>query len=350
MRPRLQSDIDRQHGAFTRVQALAAGYTDREIKANTRPAGPWRLIHSGVYVTEDHLDELEASQRWQLRDRAALIQARRPAVLSHGSAARLLGLRTLRVEVPGTHLTHRGGRGTRKSGTVTRHRDLLPLCTEWHDGLPATSHARTALDLGRLHGYTHALVAIDGALNSGVPRVDFEVELARMHTHPHIARARSALDASDAGSESALETLARDFLIELDLGVVETQFGVRLMDGRVVWCDIRIGCHIFECHGFIKMLPPEEGGVARDSAPNVLRDQRARETALRAVGLGVSTIVWEDLFGHGRQIARARLRREYAVTATRFGETLPEHLRRFADAHPRPLGTLWRPSDLDRAA
>ncbi|WP_162799326.1 hypothetical protein [Nocardioides sp. 616] len=335
MRPSLRALACSQAGLVTRSQALAVGYTEREIRALIRPGGPWVVVRHGIYVERSHLSTREPRDRWLLRDRAARMQARRPGILSHDSAARALGIRMLDVDHPGSHLLYLGPRGSRTNSGVTRHRDLLPQCIELVDDLVTTSYARTALDIGRLHGFTHGLVAVDSVRNMGVPLRDLEAELARMTHHPHIARARAAVGASDPGSESVLETLARELVQELDVGEVETQFAVGLAGGRTVWCDLRVGCHIFESDGFVKLVGMEAGGVATEPADRVLWKQQQRQTEICAEGLGMSRIVWADLHGPARDRARDRLRKEYAVTATRFGQELPEHLRRYADRHPR---------------
>ncbi|MBC2931738.1 hypothetical protein [Nocardioides sp. zg-1228] len=342
MRDSLRARARRQDGLFTRQQALRAGYTRREIDAAVRPNGPWIAVRTGVYCERLLVEDADQRLRWMFKDRAALLVARRQAVLSHDSAARFLEIDTLAPPIPATHLTHTGARGNRTNSGIVRHRDLLPLCVEVVDGLLVTSYARTAIDIGRLHGFLPGLVAVDAVRGKGVPLADLAAELARMGNHPHIARARAAVAASDAGAESVLETLGRQLVRELEIGEVETQFAVGLADGRVVWCDIRVGRHIFECHGMLKLVPVERGGVATQPAEQVLWKERARQVAISAEGLGVSSIVWADCLGQARDRALARLRREYAVTEARFGRELPPHLRRFADDHPRRRdGALW---------
>jgi hypothetical protein len=350
MRPVLQAIADRQGGLFSPKQALDAGYTLREVKAHTRLGGPWVSVRTGVYAARSMTDPLDAEQRRLLADRAALLTTERPAVLSHDSAARVLKIPTLDVDVPRSHLTLRGQGGGRTSGGVTRHRDLLPLCVERRGDLVATSYARTALDIGRLHGFRHGVVAVDAVRQLGVPLSDLEAELDRMRNHPFIARAQAAVAASDAGAESVLETLGRELVVELGIGDVETQFAVRIEGGRIVWCDIRVGCHLFECEGFVKVVGVDRGGVATEPPAKVLFKQRKRQTAVCSEGLGLSPIYWSDLFGQARERAKERLRREYAVTEQRFGRVLPPHLREFADRHPRRRRRqLWLPDDLDAA-
>lgn len=350
MRPQLAAVASIQGGVFTRAQAMSAGYTEREIKALTRPDGSWVVIRTGHYCERALVESLEADRRWLLKDRAALLMSKRPAVMSHDSAARLLEIPTLDPVSPGTHLTLYGPNGSRTNGGVTRHRDLSWLCVENVDGLVATSYARTAIDLGRWHGYRHGLVAVDSVRQMGVPLSDLDAELARMAHHPHIARARAAVRDSDAGAESVLETLGRELVLSLGIGEVETQFAVGLAGDRAVWVDIRVGCHLFECHGMTKLVPVSDGGVATESAARVLWKQQKRQTEICAQGFGMSTIVWADCFGPARERARHRLLKEYAVTESRFGRELPPHLRRFADANPRRRKQrLWTP-DLGRAA
>jgi hypothetical protein len=344
MRSALVAVASAQGGIFSRRQALQAGYTEREIKALTRPEGVWAVVRHGVYCQRIELEELGVRDRWIMKDRAAAFATRRPAFWSHDSAARLLGIDTLDPPNHASHLTIKGPTGSRTTGDLVRHRDLLPLCVERVDDHVATSYARTAVDIARWHGYRHGLVAVDAVRRLGVPLTDLESELSRMARHPHISRACAAVRDSDAGAESVLETLGRELVASLGLGEVETQFSLRLADGRVVWCDIRVGRHIFECHGFIKLVPVDRGGVATEPAERVLWKQQARETAIGAEGFGVSRIVWGDCFGSGREQALIRLRKEYAVTEARFGRELPAHLRRFADSHPRrPAPRLWTP-------
>lgn len=351
MRPDLSRLTLAQGGLFTRAQAMAAGYSNREIIARTGPGGPWVAVQRGYYAERDWVDSLATRDRWIVRDRAALMRSQRPAVLSHDSAARILEIATLDPPVPASHLTHPGAGSSTTRGGVMHHHEQLPLCVEDVDGLMTTSYARTALDIGRQHGFDHGLVAIDSVRHKGVSKADLLSEHARMEHHPNIARAKSALDRSTDLAESPLETLGRMLVEELGIGEVEAQFAVRIAGGRIVWCDLRVGCHIFECQGRIKILPPEEGGVAQTSATDVLWNQKKRQTAICAEGLGMSEIIWDDVFGAGRKRARQRLLKEYAVTESRFGRELPDHLRRFADAHPRQRpNRLWLPQALADAA
>jgi hypothetical protein len=65
----------------------------------------------------------------------------------------------------------------------------------------------------------------------------------------------------------------------------------------------------------------------------VVWEERQRERDICALGLGMSRLVWSDLFGAARLRAQQRLLAEYAVTVARFGTRLPGHLAAFSRRH-----------------
>ena len=173
-------------------------------------------------------------------------------------------------------------------------------------GSPSTWAGSTASRAG--------VVACDGALRRGVTRAELEEQLEGMWCWPGITgRARRSCTPIRVPSPSG-SPCARILLDELGLGPVETQFAVRLPTGTV-WCDMRIGCHVFEFDGRVKYRRPEEGGVADRPADEVVWDEKKRERLICAEGLGVSRIIWEDLWGAARERAKARLPAEYRLTA-----------------------------------
>lgn len=196
-------------------------------------------------------------------------------------------------------------------------------------GMRVTGLARTAVDLAREHGYLCGTVACDAALERGLDIADLEAELIPMWCWPRVTRARAAVALARLGAETPGETLTRLLLVELDIGDPETQFPVRLGKG-VAWTDLRVGCHTFEFDGRVKYLRAEQGGVAEKPVEEVVWDERARERLVCAEGLGMSRVVWDDLFGSARERTKARLRSEYEQTVARLGARLPDHLARSA--------------------
>jgi len=144
-----------------------------------------------------------------------------------------------------------------------------------------------------------------------------------MKNWPNVTVVRAARHLADPGAESVGETLARLLVTELGLGRPETQFG--LTDGtRTVWCDLRIGRQLFEFDGKLKYLPPQEGGVATRDPGEVLWSEKQRQDWVCGFKLGMSRIVWDDLWGDRRRLALARLARECADTAARFGKSIDD--------------------------
>ena len=164
----------------------------------------------------------------------------------------------------------------------------------------------------------------------GVSRSALEAAVEPMTFWPYSRRARAAVAFADPGAESVLETLGRELVTALGVGEVETQFPLALEDGRVVWGDIRVGCHIFEAHGKVKYLSVAQGGLADQDATEVVWAEKKRERLMHRQGLGTSPIVFADYWNPDRKQVLKRMREEYDDTVARFGEALPEHLARNA--------------------
>ena len=128
----------RQHGAVTRGQLVALGFTNDSID-NGLASGRLHPLHRGVYAVGH--PSLTTRGHWM----AAVLTIGRGALLSHRSAAALLGLRPdtrphADVTVSG------GGHLHRRAVTLHRARDLRSQDRAVKDGIPVTSLARTLLD------------------------------------------------------------------------------------------------------------------------------------------------------------------------------------------------------------
>lgn len=265
-------------------------------------------------------------QKMSLKDQAAHLTMTRPHLMSHDSAARILGLPMLHPPGPLVHVTRFGVGGSRTQDGVKHHLTRLGLLgTTNRDSMRATSVARTALDLGREHGFVAGTVAIDAARQRGIEVADLESELIPMWCWPGITDARAALENSDPDAQSIGETLLRLFLCELGLGDVETQFPVQV-GSTVFWCDLRVGRQLYEFDGKLKYLRPNVGGVAEKDPAEVVWEEKRRQDAICAQQLGMSRVVWDELFGTQRSRLGVRLRAEHAGTTELFGDRLPDAL------------------------
>ena len=127
------------------------------------------------------------------------------------------------------HVTRPGVTGSRTENGVKHHlagydeRDLAVVGGLRDDGL-----ARTAVDIGREHGFEDGVVACDAALRLGASRADLwralerDDVLAARHPGP-----RRASGSPTAGAQNVGESLLRLMVLELDIGLPETQYVVR---------------------------------------------------------------------------------------------------------------------------
>jgi very-short-patch-repair endonuclease len=137
---RIRAISDEQRARVARAQLLEAGIGGCAIKRRVRN-GRLELLHRGVYGLP-HTAELPLGA-----EAAALLACGTGAVLSHHSAATLWRLRA-GVARP-VHVTIPGHRGCPSPTGVVVHRceTIGPADARRCEGLPATSPARTLLDV-----------------------------------------------------------------------------------------------------------------------------------------------------------------------------------------------------------
>ena len=307
-----------QRGLLTWQQAVAAGLDPREI-ADLVAAGHWIRIRKGVYADRASWDGLDPfTEQPVLRIHAAALVLRVPHVFSHDSAAILLGMGCPDARTALVHVTRPdvlGGRiraGIKHHGAAYDAAEVVVV-----DGLRLLNPARTALDIAREHGRDSGMAACDKALRGGVTRTQLGGVLARMHHWPGVRAARAAVDLADAGAESWTESLARGLVVDLGIGRPETQFG--LSDGgRTVWCDLRVGRHVFEVDGRVKYADAD-GRPGADT----LWEEKKRQDFITGFKLGVSRLTFPDLHSN-RRAAKARILREYLDTTARFGTDIAD--------------------------
>jgi hypothetical protein len=311
-----------QHGLVTRQQAIAAGLLARDIDRLVR-GGVWALVRRGVYADAELVAAATTvAARQQLRDRAACLRITVPFVRSHETAALELGLglllppgRTTHVTRPcvGSHLRW----GVKHHLAPYRDDDVVEV-----NGFRVLGPARTAVDIAREHGSPYGEVAIDRVRWNGTSLAELEDVLDRMRSWPCRRRAITCLEQSDAGAETVPETLMRLLLEEIGLGPIQTQFGMR-DDRREAWADARVGRHLFEFDGHVKYQRPD--GSRRLLTPeDILFEEKNREDWFRGHRLGMSRLIWTDVWGPGREAAKTRIRREYDATTALWGTSIED--------------------------
>jgi len=163
---------------------------------------------------------------------ASWLWSGRQAVVAGNSAAALLGAEWVDPHAPAELIT---GRKRPPPLIVTRNETLLPGEITEVCGVPVTSPARTAFDLGRRTGLVAAVVAIDSLARATGLAVEYIEPLIEAH---HGARGlkqlRRVLPLVDAGAESPQETRTRLVLMRGGLPRPKTQINVHNVWGAVL--------------------------------------------------------------------------------------------------------------------
>lgn len=115
-------------------------------------------------------------------------------------------------------------------------------------GVPATTPARTAFDLGRRRGLTTAVIRLDALMQAtNIKPTDVEMLVERHRGARGIVQLREAVSLSDAGAESPQETRTRLVLTSAGLRPQRTQIEVFNNFGEFVarldmgWDDWLVG-------------------------------------------------------------------------------------------------------------
>lgn len=311
-----------QHGLITYRQTQERSLPDRDIARLVR-RGSWVRVRRGVFADADHWASLDPFRGQPLlRVRAAHLVTQRIHWFSHESAALVHDIPLPDGSTARVHLTRPRVLGDRAKAGIVHHKAVFrPEQATVVAGLPVLDVARTVCDLARGSGLTAGLAAADHALRHGVTRDELRAVREQMRCWRGATTVDTAIELADPGAENFAESATRELVHELGIGWPSTQFGLRA-DGRTVYCDLRVGRHVFEFDGKVKFRSVEEGGVAETPA-QVLWAQKERHDFITGFKLGVSRVTYRDL-GPGRAQARQRLRREYADTVARFGTDLSD--------------------------
>ena len=288
-----------------RRDAVATGWSDGELSRLVR-AGELSRLRRGAYV--DSVLPAEPAALHRLLVRATMAGLRRPAVVSHQSAAVLHGLPLWDVPLDRVHVTRRPRAWNDSSAVLCCHvAQLRDDEVVEMDGLQVTDPVRTALDLARSLPLEAAVVALDAALHLGA--LSHELLRGRLFDiagTPGSRTAARAVTAADGRSESVGESRSRVILYRWKLPPSDLQLEIRSPSGVLVarsdfvWEADRL---VGEFDGRIKygrlLRPGQDAGDA-------VRDEKRREDAVRDENWGVVRWVWADLEVPHRFAARVR--------------------------------------------
>jgi very-short-patch-repair endonuclease len=226
--------VDAQHGVVSREQLRGLGFSRHAIDHRIAK-GRLHPVFRGVYAVGR--SALTPRGRWM----AAVLACGSGAVLSHDSAAALLGIGSeergeIEVTVqPGWDRKRPGIRVHRRRG-LERH--AIGTC----DGIPVTSPAQTLIDLSVRHDRITVERMVDEAdrLDLIAPP-QLRAALADHRGEPGVARLRTWLDRRTFRlTRSRLERFLLPLARDVGLPVPETKVWVNGFEVDFLWRELRL--------------------------------------------------------------------------------------------------------------
>jgi very-short-patch-repair endonuclease len=266
-----------QNGAFHRLDARAAGLSDKRIRSRVSK-GEWIELLPSVYCNAT------TPRTHELMRHAALLWAGEGAVLSHRSAGALWVLDGITDDQP--ELTLPSDRRLRTTGVQIHRSDLAPSEITRRDAMPCTTLSRTIVDLASVVGPSTLEVAFESARRRySLPVVAVHQQLSSMGAcgRKGTAILREILDQLEGrpAAESPLEVKVAQLLRRAPIAEPERQYRI-VIAGRTyrvdfAWPHWRVA---LECDG---------------RAFHDFQRDRTRWRKLSAAGWRVLPVTWRDV-------------------------------------------------------
>jgi very-short-patch-repair endonuclease len=267
----------RQHGAFTRTQAIDAGFTPPAI-LHRRRTGRWTDLRRGVFAIAG------APPTHEQRVVAAVLSFGPGALAASVTAAWLLGL----VERPGDFvyvlLPDGQHRGTRK-GVVVREAALTKGDIRKVKSIPCTAPERTIIDLAAVLTERAVEAALDDAVQLGLTTV------------PKLAR---YIRSRNLGRRPGTRTLKR-LLDDRTKGVPQKELE-KIFLRRLRAANLPEPVRQHPCGGFFidfaypaPRIAVELDGRAQHFSGRAFRDDPRRQNRIVLAGFDVLRFTWDDL-------------------------------------------------------
>jgi very-short-patch-repair endonuclease len=194
-------------------EAVAAGVVN-QYQLKTRYVAVYRNVYVPVGQPLTSVDKAIAAWLW----------SGRRATVAGLSAAALHGSLWIDATLP-AELNHRH---RHKTSGIVLHSDELgddEVCLV--NGVPTTTPARTAYDLGRRRGLTTAVIRVDALMQTtDLKPIDVSMVAERHRGARGMKQLRQAITLSDTGAESPQETRTRLVLTDAGLRPKRTQINV----------------------------------------------------------------------------------------------------------------------------
>ncbi|WP_185442320.1 type IV toxin-antitoxin system AbiEi family antitoxin domain-containing protein [Kribbella qitaiheensis] len=311
--PKLRQLASRCGGTFSREDALQSGYTPSQIRERLR-AGRWTAVRRGFYAAKPEWADKPPWERSVIAHKLAVHATSRAlagsgVVISHQSAAILHGLTGWGLDLGHVHVTRRDkSRGRLLGGTRHHVGELFRGDVTEVGGVAVTAIARAIVETACFAPYEAAVALCDDALHrSLVTKADLHTTLDRVLGWPGTGRASAVVEFADGLSESVGESRLRVLMDNHGLPTPElqTRFGTGPDVAARVDFFFREYDVVVEFDGLIK--------YRGDTLASVVRE-KAREDRLRALGVLVIRVTWDDL-QHPELLIR-RIREAFARSSS----------------------------------
>lgn len=300
--------MDLHAGALRHTDELrAAGYTPAELHRMCR-SGVLSRLRRGAYLVGPCPAEPE--QRHAILVRAAVDRLAVDVVVSHISAAVLLGLPVWGVPLGRVSVTRDRRHGARTTDRLRLHAaPMRPDEITVVDGIAVTGLARTVVDVARTVPFEQAVVVADGALATGLVGPDELTEaLVRAVGWQGVPDARRVVAFADGGGKSAGESRSRVAIARAGLPVPLLQWRVatgptrRVREVDFAWPELRTVGEFDRRAKYGRLLKPGQ------DVGEVVYQEKLREDEVRAEDLAMVRWGWADLSRFGTVADRLRSR------------------------------------------
>ena len=293
-------------GAFSRREALAFGYTDKDLTQGVR-AGALVRIRQGAYTSRELWDRASPEGRHQMRAHSVLRSHSTPLALSHTSAAVEHKLRLYRPDLTKVHVTCLEQRLARTTRDIVYHHtpigdnDLVEV-----NGNAVIEPVRAGVEAAMLTDIPSGLVILDSVIDLGRGDLD-DVHRAyeKVGGWPKARHLQVTVRLVRPGGNSAGESLTRHLLWTRHIPEPVLQFEVRDEFGELVgttdfaWPEYGL---LGEFDGKVKygrLLRPGE-----DPTDAVFREKKREDRIRELTGWLMVRLVWNDLYEPRRTAER----------------------------------------------
>jgi very-short-patch-repair endonuclease/predicted transcriptional regulator of viral defense system len=294
-------DTLRKMDIGTTARWRAAGLSTRQLYSLIH-SGQLVKVRRGVYATSGVMARAETDPG--LRHALDVVAVRDTrtgkGVASHHSAAQLLRLNLLNAPPPGT-VTLTVPPGTRvtdyaRTGVICHAAEMPDEHMTKLYGIPATTVARTVVDIARAAAFMEEVVVADSALyERHTSKTELRRVLLRCDRWPGITRARRVVEFANGLAESVLESCARVFFHEQVLPAPELQVHISGRDRTVI---ARVD-FFWRRHG---VIAEADGLLKYDSGERAIAELK-RDRLLREAGYKVIHFTWQELFSDPVRVA-----------------------------------------------